>query len=51
MEEGGGESTTVEGVKFNVHGGDSWVDIGGKKRLTVRKFKGNWYVDFREVSI
>jgi hypothetical protein len=61
------EDRTVQGVKFNVSGSESWASLGtrGKKRVTIRKFKGtnaysrskcdynnstgNTYVDIREV--
>jgi len=38
----------VEGVRFNAMGEESWIDLGTRKRLTVRKFKGKQYVDIRE---
>ncbi|PVF99377.1 PC4-domain-containing protein [Serendipita vermifera] len=40
----------VQDVKFNVSGSESWLALGtkGKKRVTIRKFKGNTYVDIRE---
>jgi len=40
--------STVDGVRFNTTGEESWVDIGNKKRITVRKFKSKQYVDIRE---
>ncbi|KIM26954.1 hypothetical protein M408DRAFT_175563 [Serendipita vermifera MAFF 305830] len=44
------ESKDVDGIAFNVTGEDSWVDLGtsGKKRLTVRTFKGKRLIDIRE---
>ena len=45
-EEAVGHSTvdTVDGVRFNTLGEESWIDIGNKKRLTVRKFKGEVFL-------
>lgn len=37
------EHSTVDGVRFKTLGEESWVDIGNKKRLTVRKFKSELF--------
>lgn len=29
---------------FNTTGEESWIDLGNKKRLTVRKFKGEGFL-------